>query len=67
MMKKPMRECGYDWRRNVRIPLQIDVGLGDVIVSGPKELEFPTLLEFRAPKLKAYSKEKLSLRNSKRS
>jgi hypothetical protein len=42
---------------NVRIPLQVDVGLGDVIVPAPKELEFPTLLEFSAPKLKAYSKE----------
>jgi len=42
---------------NVRIPLQVDVGLGDVIVQGPEELEFPTLLEFPAPKLHAYPKE----------
>lgn len=42
---------------NVRIPLQIDVGLGDVIVPAPEELEFPTLLEFSAPKLNAYPKE----------
>ena len=42
---------------NVRIPLQVDVGLGDVIVPGPEELEFPTLLEFPAPKLHAYPKE----------
>jgi Nucleotidyl transferase AbiEii toxin, Type IV TA system len=36
---------------NVRVPLQIDVGLGDAIVPGPEELEYPTLLKFPAPKL----------------
>jgi hypothetical protein len=41
----------------VRIPLQIDVGLGDAIVPAPEELEFPTLLEFPAPKLNAYPNE----------
>jgi predicted nucleotidyltransferase component of viral defense system len=42
---------------NVRIPLQIDVGLGDTIVPTSEELEYPTLLKFPAPKLHAYSKE----------
>ena len=42
---------------NVRIPLQIDVGLGDTIVPASEELEYPTLLKFPAPKLHAYSKE----------
>src|SRR5215467_9562785 len=42
---------------NVRIPLQIDVGFGDVIVPAPEELEFPTLLKFPAPNLTAYPKE----------
>ncbi len=41
----------------VRIPLQIDIGLGDAIVPAPKELEYPTLLKFPAPRLHAYSKE----------
>jgi predicted nucleotidyltransferase component of viral defense system len=41
----------------VRVALQIDVGLGDAIVPGPEELEYPTLLKFPAPKLHAYSKE----------
>jgi predicted nucleotidyltransferase component of viral defense system len=41
----------------VRIPLQIDVGLGDKIVPAPVKLEYPTLLRFPAPKLHAYSKE----------
>ena len=42
---------------NVRIPLQIDVGFGDVIVPAAEELEFPTLLTSPAPKLTAYPKE----------
>ena len=42
---------------SVGIPLQIDVGFGDVIVPAPEDLEFPTLLNSPAPKLKAYSKE----------
>ena len=42
---------------NVRVPLQIDVGLGDTIVPASEELEYPTLLKFPAPKLHAYSKE----------
>ena len=41
----------------VRIPLQVDVGLGDTVVPAPQELEYPTLLEFPAPKLAAYTKE----------
>jgi len=61
---------------NVRVPLQIDVGLGDAIVPASKELEYPTLLKFPAPKLHVYSKEsvvaekfeamvKLSIANSR--
>jgi predicted nucleotidyltransferase component of viral defense system len=42
---------------DARIPLQIDVGLGDTIVPASEELEYSTLLEFPAPKLHAYSKE----------
>ncbi len=42
---------------HVRIPLQIDVGLGDTIVPASEELVYPTLLKFPAPKLHAYSKE----------
>jgi predicted nucleotidyltransferase component of viral defense system len=41
----------------VRIPLQIDIGLGDTIVPASEELVYPTLLEFPAPKLHVYSKE----------
>jgi len=42
---------------NARIPLQVDVGFGDVITPGPVKLEYPTLLDFPAPKLRAYPRE----------
>jgi hypothetical protein len=40
-----------------RIPMQIDIGFGDVIVPGPTELEYPTMLDFPAPVLQAYPRE----------
>ena len=40
-----------------RIPLQIDIGFGDVVTAGPVEIEFPTLLDLPAPVLSAYSRE----------
>ncbi|MBK8467524.1 MAG: nucleotidyl transferase AbiEii/AbiGii toxin family protein [Chloracidobacterium sp.] len=40
-----------------RIPLQVDVGFGDVVTPEPRIADFPTLLEFPAPRLKVYPKE----------
>jgi predicted nucleotidyltransferase component of viral defense system len=40
-----------------RIPLQIDVGFGDVITPEPMEIDYPTLLAFPKPKMRAYPKE----------
>lgn len=40
-----------------RIPMQIDIGFGDVIVPGPTEVEYPTMLDFPAPVLQAYPRE----------
>jgi len=40
-----------------RIVLQIDIGFGDIVSPPPKIVEYPTLLEFPAPKLIGYSKE----------
>ena len=62
---------------DVRVRLQIDVGLGDAIVPASEELEYPMLLKFPAPKSHAYSKEsvvaekfeatvKLSMANSRK-
>jgi predicted nucleotidyltransferase component of viral defense system len=42
---------------NAKIPLQIDIGFGDTITPGPLEIEYPTLLDFPAPKLLAYNRE----------
>jgi hypothetical protein len=40
-----------------RIHLQIDIGFGDRIIPAPEEIDFPTLLEFPAPRLKSYTRE----------
>jgi hypothetical protein len=37
--------------------MQIDIGFGDVIVPDPTEVQYPTILEFPAPVLRAYPKE----------
>lgn len=39
---------------NVRIPVQIDVGFGDAVTPSPETVDFPALLEFPAPRLRAY-------------
>lgn len=39
------------------IPVQVDVGFGDAITPAPEEVEFPTLLDMPAPRLRAYPKE----------
>jgi len=36
-----------------RVPLQVDVGFGDAVVPPPLEVEYPTLLDFPAPRLRA--------------
>src|SRR5580658_3929869 len=40
-----------------RVPMQIDIGFGDVVVPGPTKIEYPTLLDFPAPSLQAYPRE----------
>lgn len=42
---------------NSRERVQLDVGFGDKIVGGPIEIDFPTLIDFPAPKIKVYSVE----------
>jgi len=39
---------------NARIPVQIDVGFGDAVTPEPEMVEYPTLLDFPRPKLRAY-------------
>ena len=40
-----------------RISLQVDVGFGDVVTPSVVETDFPTLLDFPAPRLRAYPRE----------
>lgn len=40
-----------------RIPMQLDIGFGDVITPAPTEVQYPTLLDLPAPVLQAYSRE----------
>jgi len=47
----------YAYMENLRERVQLDIGFGDKITAGPIEIEFPTLLDFAAPKIKVYSIE----------
>ncbi|PYT31860.1 MAG: hypothetical protein DMG57_03855 [Acidobacteria bacterium] len=40
-----------------RIPMQLDIGFGDVITPGPTEVVYSTMLDFPSPVLRAYPKE----------
>lgn len=40
-----------------RIPMQIDMGFGDIIFPGPKMVDYPVMLDFPKPHLKGYSLE----------
>lgn len=42
---------------NARIPMQLDVGFGDVVYPSAEENDYPTLLEFPAPRLRTYPLE----------
>ena len=37
-----------------RIRVQVDVGFGDAVTPGPESAEYPSLLDFPAPKLRVY-------------
>jgi hypothetical protein len=43
--------------QNARIPMQLDLGYGDVVVPGPKMTDYPVILELPAPRVRAYSRE----------
>jgi predicted nucleotidyltransferase component of viral defense system len=40
-----------------RIPIQIDIGFGDFLSPAPQDIDYPTLLEMPAPRIRAYSME----------
>ncbi|MGD2087495.1 MAG: nucleotidyl transferase AbiEii/AbiGii toxin family protein [Candidatus Aminicenantes bacterium] len=39
-----------------KLRLQIDIGFGDIVVPEPEDIIYPTLLEFPAPRVRAYSR-----------
>jgi predicted nucleotidyltransferase component of viral defense system len=43
--------------QNSWVPMQIDMGFGDVVVPAPTVMVYPTILDHPAPKLRAYSRE----------
>jgi hypothetical protein len=47
-------ECRLE---NASLTLRIDIGFGDAITPEPLSTTYPTLLEFSAPQLRAYSRE----------
>jgi predicted nucleotidyltransferase component of viral defense system len=40
-----------------RIPMQVDIGFGDVLIPEAKQIVFPTLLDMDAPSIRCYSME----------
>jgi predicted nucleotidyltransferase component of viral defense system len=47
----------FAYLSNARIKIQVDVGFGDVITPHAEEIEYPTLLDFPSPHIRAYPKE----------
>lgn len=42
---------------NARIPVSVDIGFGDALEPGAETIDYPTLLDFPAPRLRAYARE----------
>ncbi|AWI09510.1 nucleotidyl transferase AbiEii/AbiGii toxin family protein [Ereboglobus luteus] len=42
------------WLGKARIPMQIDVGSGDAVTPAPEVTDFPVLLDFPPPRVRAY-------------
>jgi predicted nucleotidyltransferase component of viral defense system len=43
----------------IKLKIQLDIGFGDIVVAGPKDIDFPVLLEFPIPNIKVYSRESM--------
>jgi predicted nucleotidyltransferase component of viral defense system len=39
---------------NARLPIQIDIGLGDAIIPAPLQMDYPTILDFPSPRIRVY-------------
>lgn len=47
------------YMESTRIPMQIDIGFGDIVTPDAKDSQYPTLLDFPRPKIKIYPQETL--------
>lgn len=52
-----VRVTFFAYLENARVPMQIDIGFGDVIVPDALLTDYPTLLELNAPRLRTYPRE----------
>jgi len=43
--------------RKARIPMQVDIGIGDAVIPEPEVATYPALLDFPAPTLRIYPRE----------
>ncbi|NLS94018.1 MAG: nucleotidyl transferase AbiEii/AbiGii toxin family protein [Planctomycetaceae bacterium] len=43
--------------QNARVPMQLDLGFGDVLTPAPVLTDYPTILDFAPPRLYGYSRE----------
>jgi len=42
---------------SAKVFMQVDVGFGDVVVPSPKLVDYPSMLDFPAPRLRGYTRE----------
>jgi hypothetical protein len=42
-----------------KVSMQIDVGFGDAVVPGPVSVDYPTILDLPAPRIRGYTRESL--------
>jgi predicted nucleotidyltransferase component of viral defense system len=54
---KGVRVLFIGYLEDARIPIQIDLGFGDVVTPLPEDTEFPALLDLPGPKLLVYPRE----------
>ncbi len=52
-----VRVCFAAYLGAARVPMQIDVGFGDVVVPAPSLVRLPTILDFLPPEVQGYSRE----------
>lgn len=49
-----VRIMGFANLKSARIPFQVDIGYGDIVIPAAEEVELPVYLDFPVPQLRAY-------------